>query len=52
MDPVLEALRATRYPHDIVDCDPEFADTSAVCEHYGFAFDDVAPGEALAKVYA
>ena len=42
MDPVLAALRATDYPFDVVNCDPDLADTSAFCEHYGFALDDSA----------
>ena len=42
MDPVLAALRATDYPYDIVNCDPDLADTSAFCEHYGFALNDSA----------
>ena len=29
MDPVLAALRATDYPYDVVDCDPDLADTAA-----------------------
>jgi hypothetical protein len=33
MDPVLAALRATDYPHDIVACDPDLADTEAFCQH-------------------
>ena len=42
MDPVLAALRATDYPYDIVDCDPDLADTAAFCEHYGYALADSA----------
>ena len=42
MDPVLAALRATDYPYDIVNCDPDLADTAAFCEHYGFALNDSA----------
>ena len=42
MDPVLAALRATDYPYDIVDCDPDLADTVAFSEHYGYALADSA----------
>ena len=42
MDPVLAALRATDFPYDIVDCDPDLADTAAFCEHYGYALADSA----------
>jgi prolyl-tRNA editing enzyme YbaK/EbsC (Cys-tRNA(Pro) deacylase) len=42
MDPVLAALRATDFPYDIVDCDPDLADTAAFCQHYGYELDDSA----------
>jgi len=32
---VREALDATGVPYEVLDCDPELADTAAFCEHYG-----------------
>jgi prolyl-tRNA editing enzyme YbaK/EbsC (Cys-tRNA(Pro) deacylase) len=40
MRPVLDALRGIE--HELLDCDPEFADTAAFCERYGVAMEDSA----------
>ena len=32
---VREALDATGTPYEVLECDPELADTAAFCEHYG-----------------
>jgi prolyl-tRNA editing enzyme YbaK/EbsC (Cys-tRNA(Pro) deacylase) len=37
-----DILRASGIPYDLVDCDPEFADTAAFCERYGYAPEDSA----------
>ena len=38
LDPgVRDALDATGVPYEVVDCDPDFADTAAFCERYGYA---------------
>ena len=38
LDPaVRDALEATGVDYEVVDCDPDFADTTAFCERYGFA---------------
>ncbi|MCH7594155.1 MAG: hypothetical protein IIB27_06570 [Chloroflexi bacterium] len=33
---VVRALDAIGVPYEIVECDPEFADTAAFCEKYGY----------------
>lgn len=41
-DSVVDALNATSVEWEIVDCDPDLADTAAFCEAYGFAMEDSA----------
>lgn len=36
---VLEAVEATGEPYDVIEIDPELADTAAFCERYGFPLD-------------
>jgi prolyl-tRNA editing enzyme YbaK/EbsC (Cys-tRNA(Pro) deacylase) len=33
---VVAALEATGLPFELIDCDPDFADTAAFCERYGY----------------
>lgn len=35
----LEALESLGMPYEIMECDPELADTAAFCEHYGVPLD-------------
>ena len=42
MDAVVDSLEATGQPYELVDCDPDLADTAAFCEAYGYAMDDSA----------
>lgn len=56
-DPVLEAVRATGGPFEIVSCDPELADTAAFCDAYGYRPDQsanaiVVVGKSEPRVYA
>ncbi len=39
---VLESLESFGIPHEVMPCDPEFADTAAFCERYGIAPEDSA----------
>jgi len=43
MDPVAQvvadALDALQVEHELLDCDPELADTAAFCAHYGYPYD-------------
>ena len=45
-DPAVErvgaAAAATGLPFDVVDCDPDLADTAAFCEAYGYSLDESA----------
>jgi prolyl-tRNA editing enzyme YbaK/EbsC (Cys-tRNA(Pro) deacylase) len=41
-DNVLEALKTFGIPHEVMACDPDFADTAAFCERYGIAPEDSA----------
>ncbi len=41
-DPVLDAAGATGHPYQVVECDPDLADTAAFCEAYGFGLDQSA----------
>jgi prolyl-tRNA editing enzyme YbaK/EbsC (Cys-tRNA(Pro) deacylase) len=41
-DPVLEQLEALDADYEVVDCDPELADTAAFCDAYGYAPEDSA----------
>lgn len=36
------ALDASGVDYEIMDCDPELADTAVFCEHYGYAMEDSA----------
>lgn len=42
MDAVIDSINATGIDYEVVDCDPELADTAAFCEAYGYAADDSA----------
>lgn len=42
MDAVIDSLATTGQPYEIVECDPELADTAAFCEAYGYAPEDSA----------
>lgn len=33
---VLQAVEATGEPYEVIEIDPELADTAAFCEHYGY----------------
>jgi prolyl-tRNA editing enzyme YbaK/EbsC (Cys-tRNA(Pro) deacylase) len=39
---VREAAETTGVPFEVVQCDPELADTAAFCETYGYAMEDSA----------
>lgn len=39
---VIEAVRATKVPFEVMPCDPAMADTAAFCAHYGVAPEDSA----------
>jgi prolyl-tRNA editing enzyme YbaK/EbsC (Cys-tRNA(Pro) deacylase) len=41
-DPVLAALDALATDHEVIDCDPELADTAEFCAHYGYRLDESA----------
>ena len=41
-DPVLQQLAALDAEFEVVDCDPDLADTAAFCEAYGYAPEDSA----------
>lgn len=41
-DPVLAQLDSLNLAYEVVDCDPDLADTAQFCEAYGFAMDDSA----------
>ncbi len=56
-DPVLAAADATGVEHQVIDCDPELADTAEFCEHYGYRMDESANaimvvGKSDPRVYA
>ncbi len=56
-DAFLEMLDAAGEPYEIVDCDPELADTAQFCEAYGYSADDSANtilviGKSTPPVYA
>lgn len=43
LDPaVLHALQEHGVTYEVLDCDPDLADTAAFCAHYGFAPEDAA----------
>lgn len=39
---VREVLDGTGVPYDVIDCDPELADTAAFCAHYGYPMEQSA----------
>ena len=39
---VQDHLRRLGIPHEVMPCDPSFADTAAFCEHYGISPEDSA----------
>lgn len=41
-DPVLSQLDALGLDYEVVDCDPDLADTAAFCEAYGYSPEDSA----------
>lgn len=41
-DPVIDQLELLGVEYELVDCDPDLADTAAFCEAYGFAMEDSA----------
>jgi len=41
-DPVLDQLSELGLEYELVDCDPDLADTAAFCEAYGFSEEDSA----------
>lgn len=41
-DPVLAALAAVGVQHEVIDCDPDLADTAEFCAHYGYRLDESA----------
>ena len=41
-DPVIEQLDALGVDYELVECDPDLADTAAFCEAYGYAAEDSA----------
>ena len=42
VDHVLDALSKAQVNFEVIDCDPELADTAAFCDHYGYALDESA----------
>ena len=56
-DPVIQALDRLRADYEIVDCDPDLADTAQFCDRYGYQLDESANailvvGKADPRVYA
>ncbi|MDH3293773.1 MAG: hypothetical protein OER95_05580 [Acidimicrobiia bacterium] len=56
-DALIAALDATGIDYDIVDCDPDLADTAQFCQAYGYAMEDsanaiVVIGKSEPPVYA
>jgi len=41
-DHVLDALSKAHADFEVIDCDPDLADTTAFCNHYGYALDESA----------
>lgn len=41
-DPVIAALEATGSDFEVIDCDPDLADTAEFCAHYGYRLDESA----------
>ena len=42
VDHVLDALSRAQVNFEVIDCDPELADTAVFCDHYGYALDESA----------
>lgn len=56
-DPVLDQLQELGLEYEVVDCDPDLADTAAFCEAYGYSPDEsanaiVVVGKAEPPVFA
>ena len=56
-DPVIEVLDRLNVEYEIVDCDPDLADTAQFCDRYGYRLDESANailvvGKADPRVYA
>ena len=41
-DPVIESIISTGMSYEIIDCDPDLADTVNFCEHYGYQLEESA----------
>ena len=41
-DPILSSLRSSGVDYEIIECDPELADTAAFCSHYGYQLEESA----------
>jgi len=41
-DSTIAAITASGFDHEIIDCDPDLADTAAFCDHYGYRLDESA----------
>ena len=56
-DPVIEVIDRLNVEYEIVDCDPDLADTAQFCDRYGYRLDESANailvvGKADPRVYA
>ncbi|NNE97277.1 MAG: hypothetical protein HKN24_14755 [Acidimicrobiales bacterium] len=56
-DPIVEQLDATGVPYQMVDCDPDLADTAQFCRAYGYALADsantiIVVGKSTPRVFA
>ena len=56
-DPVIEVIDRLNGEYEIVDCDPDLADTAQFCDRYGYRLDESATailvvGKADPRVYA
>ena len=57
VDPILAAVAGSGAQFDIIDCDPDLADTAEFCAHYGYSPDEsanaiVIAGKSDPPVYA
>ena len=41
-DPVIDSIISTGMSYEIIDCDPDLADTVNFCEHYGYQLEESA----------
>tara|TARA_B110000014_G_C19995740_1_gene515903 strand:- start:241 stop:720 length:480 start_codon:yes stop_codon:yes gene_type:complete len=41
-DQILNALRSSGIDYEIIECDPELADTATFCNHYGYQLEESA----------